>query len=754
MLLLNFVEEAVIGAGIWITVGVYKVAAVAFELFLILASGELVSAESYGILITNFYVILGVIMLFVISFSLLKGMVNPDDQNQGTSMIKKLIINIVTSAIFMAVCPFVFAFLYDVQTSVISDYNVIGKFFGYGVADGSPSKGDNLEKVKQGAYQIVNGVYTAFFSVNLDKCFNNDDDKSYSERLKICQDETSDDKYDGYTRTFNWAIDRVNRKGTFGIYSIFTENVANDRMEFNFLLSLVGGLLLIYVGVSYCFDMALRLVKLVFYQMIAPIPIFFRIMPNGKFSDSFKKWLSKTGACYLEVYIRILVFYFCVFLCSKMLEEGAFLTTITDTYGGFLGLLATAFVLMGVVTFMKAAPKLFSEATGIDSGNMSLGIRDKFAAGGGFAAGAILGGALASGARNFTNKIDKNAWAETKNLKGKEKFKERAKLLGGTALKAGTWGSVMAGTFSGGARAGKAGYNAKSFGDMTKAASTGISGAATARDKRASYKAYHPGTFGVPLGHIQDAGRRFSEFIGFGTGDAEFGYYATAAQSTNSFNDLSESTYKKKQEYVDQSSKVKAMKTNLDLEKAEKKQVTEKINELNELRKKVKGKELRHIENQIASLRSKEENFIKNEKIVAREEAILNNLQIEMAYKKKDVVATAATRLSVDQKTNYSNNKEISDGYKIAIGAAFGLHDMNGNVTEKSIKLNDLDSNSRSIFDALMNGQSINDEWITKENVIAVQSAIDNANIKRQHTKAVKEREHIVNTNNRSIDNK
>ena len=518
MLILGSITEVFTAAGLWIVTGIYKFAAFVFQVFLILASGSILEPDSYKMIVENFYVLLGVIMLFIISFTLLKGMINVDDQKSGTSNVRKIIINLITSVIIIAILPTCFSFIYDFQTSVISDYNVIGKFFGYGNVGSdsdNPSNNTNLEKVKSGSFQIVNGVYTAFLNVNRDSCLN--DGSKEIDIIKNCQNNYNSKekrKYNGEstetTHTFYQTIKEVDATGKFGYYADFADSVDLGVIDFSFLLCLIGGLLLIYVGVSYCFDMALRLVKLVFYQLIAPIPVFFRIVPEGKLSGTFNTWLKITGTCYLEVFVRIFVFYFCVYLCVTLTEPGTFIgTTVINDYGFFLGIITKAFTLMGIITFMRSAPKLIGEITGLDSGNMKLGIKEKLAAGGAFTAGALAGGAITSMVNNATNKWgNKDNWKNQKT--GKYTPWSIAKNFGAGAL------SIGAGTISGAARSGKAGWNAKSFGDMKNAASSGVKGAMDARDTRASYKAQHGGTvLGAIGGHIKDTAYNVGRWAGF-----------------------------------------------------------------------------------------------------------------------------------------------------------------------------------------------------------------------------------------------
>lgn len=362
--MINFVD-----IGIWLVSGIYKIAALAFEIFLILADGTVLQSIDYSTIIESFYVIIGIIMLFVLAFSLLKGMINPDDQKNGASAIKTTIVKLVTSAMIIVALPSLFSFAYDLQASLIRDYNPIAKLFGYG-SQGEDPLGTNevngLNREKRGAYQIVNAVYTAFFNVNPAHC-----NEIGVTSLDECQKEVIGGNYPLWA-----AIKDAEINGNFLIYRNFSKQVDKNEITFEFLLSLIAGLILIYVAVSYCFDMAFRLVKLAFYQIIAPIPVFLRVLP-GKLGDTFNQWMKVTLTCYMEVYVRIFALYFCIYLCKAFLELEIF-DNIANNSGFLVSLLTKAFVLMGILMFMKQAPKLISDVTGLDSGNMKLGIGAKF----------------------------------------------------------------------------------------------------------------------------------------------------------------------------------------------------------------------------------------------------------------------------------------------------------------------------------------------------------------------------------------
>ena len=197
----------IISAGLWMVVGIYKIAAFVFELFLILGTGQLLDKSVYQVMLSNFYILIGIVMLFIVAFTLLKGMINPDEQKKGTSAIKKIIVNLITSMMIMALLPTIFTFAYEVQDSFINQYNVIGKFFGYGNASASkddPVNTNNIKLVKTGSYKIVNGIFTAFLNVNLDACKTDGIEVKDNSTLEQCQkldksERKTEKKYDYQT---------------------------------------------------------------------------------------------------------------------------------------------------------------------------------------------------------------------------------------------------------------------------------------------------------------------------------------------------------------------------------------------------------------------------------------------------------------------------------------------------------------------------------------------------------------------------
>ena len=623
--------------------GVYSVVNGAFQIFFDLASNEIISSNAFEDLISNFYLVIGIIMLFVLAFSLLRGMINPDDSKQGTSMVKKIVVNLVTSTVILAILPFVFTFAYDFQRAMLT-YNPIGTFFGYGSNNGS----SNEDEAEKGANTLVNSVYTAFLNVSdtkLKECEVNISECSNGMStlcLQECQKDISNPEDSG--KTFYDAIELAGTTGNFSVYKDFV-SVINDKdseLSFNMLLQLIASLILLYIAVSFCFDMAVRAVKLIFYQIIAPVPVFLRIVPNSKVSGTFNEWIKITLTCYLEVYIRIFAVYFAIYLCNAFLAQNFF------DNSGFIGFLTNAFVVMGIIMFMKQLPKLLGEVTGIKSDGMKLGLKDKFKDGGFFMAGAALGGGVTALTRNAINKggVANNKWDNVRQKQGKDKVKALGSALWSTT--AGIGGSMVGGFASGVMRAGKGASSAKSFGDMKNTALKGAKEAVDARDRRTTYKANHGygddqnivvGNWNVLKGHVTDAIRTGKEWAEIGvvtSGEAD--YFTAGAKAFDGVHSQIEAAYKGKPGHdalKEQSTKYDAIVKRLE------KQIDDIDGNLNKFKIEYNASELNHLENLTIPLSAEQikrkEELINMKNYLLTKPAELESLKVQHATAEVDL---------------------------------------------------------------------------------------------------------------------
>lgn len=457
--------EGLTGLALMLDGIVYWIISLLFGMFEELAKFEFLTQDTYQEIVNRFLVVLGVVMLFYLAYALLKALVNPDELKNSS----KIVTNLVVSLILLNIVPVIFNYSYELQ-NIIIDENVVGKVV---LGNGN----DNIASVgKSTAMQFLEAFLRPSENAKIEGYDN-------WEHLKAC---ILDNQSEGYECQGNEDFRHI---------TLTSNSVISGDTEYMFIISTICGAFLVYVIASFCLDLGIRVVKLAFYQIISPIPIMMRIIPEKK--SVFDNWVKATLATYLEVFIRLFVMYLIAFLFTIIPD----IMSSFNNGEGDLNIFGKIVVLMGLFAFAKQAPKLIGDVMGLDAGNLKLGIKDKLATGGAFAAGAVLGGGATAMVRNFTHGVG--------NVKNAQGFGNKTKAIFGTA------GSTLTGAVSGAARSGYGARNAKNFGDMKNAASAGATAVTTKRDNKEAYRASYGGTMrGAMLGHAVDAASEIGAWAG------------------------------------------------------------------------------------------------------------------------------------------------------------------------------------------------------------------------------------------------
>lgn len=495
-----------IGLLMWIDTIIYGFVDYVYDIFNALAKVNLFKTEDYQTIVSRIYVVLGLIMLFVLAYSLLKAVINPDEFAKGESSFPKLIKNVVVSLAIIAILPTAFTVAFNFQNAVLNKNTIPGLVFGVNSED--YNKATDADAGRDMSYYVL----SAFLHPNFDWCnekgYAVNDNESGDVNLSECASEIDGDG--DWLLTNGEDLKSVTENFKAGSYDIsafndFGESAAAGKLTYNVFISTIAGVFLLYVLLNFCFDMAVRVVKLMFFQIIAPIPVICRVIPGGKLKDVFSDWMKKTISTYVEVFIRIAIMYLGVFMISQVVDN--FSSANLGNLGPTQKLIAEALIIMGVVIFMRQAPKLIGDMFHLDSGGMKLGLMDKLAMGGALTAGAVAGGAfgtlgrnLVSGARGVKNAD--GAWNKVK-----------AGLFGAA--------SIGAGTLSGAARGFNRGKGAKNLTDMKKAAGGAVAATSAAKAKRDKYRAAHTSPSGaidtlgnVMWGHLVDTGVGVAGYFG------------------------------------------------------------------------------------------------------------------------------------------------------------------------------------------------------------------------------------------------
>lgn len=471
--------------------GIFKLVNSAYRIFLVLAKAQIFNNDDFNIITKNMYEILSIVMLFALAYGILVKIVDPENSKSGVDG-KKILQKLVMAIVLLALIPSIFSFMFGLQDAILES-NVLNSLF-TGTSD------TGAETIENAGISMAVNSFIPFFTPNVDNSA--DPEAARSEvtnksEYAITMDGESYGCKEGEC-TLKQVDEFALQSGNFGFYQAFALNIHEGDIDFQWLIALIVGGFLVYAIVSFCFDMALRICKLAFFEIIAPIAIFCNVIP--KMEDVFKKWLSNTTKTFIAVFTRIIVMNFGVFLisiiCSDRIDLG-----LENTGSWFLNLIAKCLLILGIVMFMRQAPKLLSDLFGFGDGDMKLGIKDKLKSSGAFAMGAAIGAGTTGLVRNTVHGVQ-----NVRNAKG---FKDKSKAI----LKLG--GSAAAGAASGLTKGAWYAKGAGSAKDMKNAATQAANKTVENRMKREAYKAAHPGFMGATLGHLEDAGDSALKWAGF-----------------------------------------------------------------------------------------------------------------------------------------------------------------------------------------------------------------------------------------------
>ena len=432
---------------------VYGLIATLYELFIKIATWDILeNSDIVEGIAQRVGLILALFMVFKLSFSLIQALINPDDNAmKGTT---RLITRVIVVLVLFATVNIIFDEAKELQRIVITEDNVIYKII----------LGQNSTNQEQDLANFGNNLATdTFFAFYTDELYPRLDSEAMSENI-IGQCNSAEECYD-VIKTENY------QDLTFAKASDMVNATVDDEfiIEFDGWTALAVGIFMLYIMISYCLSVGIRTVQLAFLQIIAPLPILSYLSPKDE--TAFNKWVKMCITTYVDVFLRLAIIFFAVFLIQNISE------VIDETGFGMKIVL-----ILSVLMFAKQAPKLlgelFPKSLGSIGFGLGVGAKLKEMVGAGFVAGAV--GAAGAATLGAAGAAVGNAVYGYKNGRG----------VGQTIR------SMLTGSISGGLRGAKAGFkNGVKGGPLGvgKAGMSGIQGASLARNQRDK-------TFGIKYG--------------------------------------------------------------------------------------------------------------------------------------------------------------------------------------------------------------------------------------------------------------
>lgn len=417
---------------------------------------------------SRIYVFLGIIMLFKVTFSLITYLVDPDvskDKSKGTG---NLIKNILITLILIVLVPYGFDLLYNAQAAIIDDNLVPRLILGTKdepnnltlMMDSDTCKGESASVSNYGDYLAL-ATLRPFIQVY-------EDSDTSKEDLLASLDDSTRVVYCLSGKTSSVLSKSVLYADTAVL------NTGEYIFEYNYLISTAFGVVVFLLLLNFCFDIAVRTIKLGFLEIIAPIPIISYIDPKSGKDGQFKKWLKEVFNTWLSLFLRLGVIYFAIYIITMINKN---VQEIHDENGNIIML----FLIIGALMFAKQAVPLIENIFGIKIGHtvqlnpfkkiseQALGGKAALglgAAGAGLATGAV--GQTASNMMSFVrnrqnlqkamSKLDKT---KPEDLEKYNKLQNRLDRLNLTRFATTAAGGLTGGAFRGMASGYKSGSSGK-----------------------------------------------------------------------------------------------------------------------------------------------------------------------------------------------------------------------------------------------------------------------------------------------------
>lgn len=397
--------------------GIYILLAVMYQVFFNVSSAQLFESETIKNFYARFQLIIGVFMVFKLAVTILQGIMDPDKFMNPKEGFGNFITRVVISlALLTVIVPInvpdvenansfekylnndglLFGTLYSLQDRILSN-NTLGRLI-LGTTDNDTlseeeDSGKNEEEIQKEKLAKSSRIFTstilkAFLKINLlPPELREDDDDTKRENwycgANLGNNENAVESYRRLdvdpTTLLSWdvltadcevnesAFDYFRNAGSW--IPIFGGFVENTRyvFAFNWLISAIVGIVFLVILVGFTVDIAIRSIKLAILRLLAPIPIISYIEPKSSKDGMFASWVKALTSTYLDLFLRLAIVYFVIFLIQDMIENGIVITEV----GGLVGAFSFVFIMLGLFFFAKMAPKFIKDILGLKGLGMS-----------------------------------------------------------------------------------------------------------------------------------------------------------------------------------------------------------------------------------------------------------------------------------------------------------------------------------------------------------------------------------------------
>lgn len=336
-----------------IIVKIYELIEYMYLLFNYLAKAEILDNSFITGIYQKVGMILGLFMIFKLTFSLIQSLINPDKLTDKKTGFSQIIMRCVIAIVLLGITPSLFREAFKIQNFIVGSSNKDNIIYKLVVGKNVTGDFESMGRV------IASNLYFSFFT---------DEDDNLNKGIKDTIIESEANYYDRF-RIDNYKklveeVENDNLSFTDTLPYLTIQENGKYVIEFNWLLSLLFGVVFLYLMFTYCIQVATRVIQLAYLQLIAPVPILSYISdPDG----AFEKWLKQCATTFLDLFIRLAIIYFIMAIIDDVIVQFNNVSGVifdstgipTDDHG--LLVMVKVFIILGLLMFAKRVPELLKD---------------------------------------------------------------------------------------------------------------------------------------------------------------------------------------------------------------------------------------------------------------------------------------------------------------------------------------------------------------------------------------------------------
>ena len=366
-----------------------------YKIFYTVATATIISGD----LIRNFYgriqLILGIIMIFKLTMSILNIIINPDSIKDSKNGPGKIIPRVVVSVfLLLLVIPInipikkgessrslnsyindhgiLFGFLYKFQDSMMRE-NIIGKLV-LGIntdMNVPPDQDPDFNDIDANDLSAIGDTIAAQVARMVIRPNVVDESEPYC----LTEDAGDFDPENPCPNTRcpvevvanNYTDESLSASSIADLVNVSCRNNELNKTIYAFsytpLLGLIVSAVMSFIIIGFTIDVAVRALKLAILRLIAPIPIISYIDPKSEKDGAFGNWLKALISTYIDLFIRLAIIFFGAFIIQSLFSEGTF--DSIKSGNALVDIFSKIAIILGLLVFMKQAPTFLKNALGI-----------------------------------------------------------------------------------------------------------------------------------------------------------------------------------------------------------------------------------------------------------------------------------------------------------------------------------------------------------------------------------------------------